>query len=209
MIDRQLITGLLSREPWDRAVASAGLSVELDDYGIALVEFDQPGVHHNRFTPELLERLGAVLDELKLRCAEGTVRGVMFTSAKENSFIVGVDIAAIESVPNEAAAIAATRRGQEIFQKIADLPVITVAAINGTCLGGATEMALACTFRVVADNSSVSIGFPEVNLGFFPGFGGGLWVPPKPGEKPKFTSGKPMLTDAVSATTRNVPASGL
>ncbi|MDP6687509.1 MAG: 3-hydroxyacyl-CoA dehydrogenase NAD-binding domain-containing protein [Acidobacteriota bacterium] len=177
MIDRQLITGLLSREPWDRAVASAGLSVELDDDGIALVEFDQPGVHHNRFTPELLERLGAVLDELKLRCAEGTVRGVMFTSAKENSFIVGVDIAAIESVPNEAAAIAATRRGQEIFQKIADLPVITVAAINGTCLGGATEMALACTFRVVADNSSVDIGFPEVNLGFFPGFGGSQRLP--------------------------------
>ena len=171
MIDRQLITGLLSREPWDRAVASAGLSVELDDDGIALVEFDQPAVHHNRFTPELLERLDAVLDELKSGCAEGIVRGVMFTSAKENSFIVGVDIAAIESVPNEAAAIAATRRGQEIFQKIADLPVVTVAAINGTCLGGATEMALACTFRVVADNSSVDIGFPEVNLAFFPGFG--------------------------------------
>ncbi len=177
MIDRQLITGLLSREPWDRAVASAGLSVELDDDGIALVEFDQPAVHHNRFTPELLERLDAVLDELKLRCAEGIVRGVMFTSAKENSFIVGVDIAAIASVPNEAAAIAAARRGQEIFQKIADLPVVTVAAINGTCLGGATEMALACTFRVVADNSSVDIGLPEVNLGFFPGFGGSQRLP--------------------------------
>ena len=176
MIDRPLAR-LLLQEPWDRAIAAAGLSVELGDDGVALVEFDQPAVHHNRFTPELLERLDVVLDELKLRCGEGSVRGVVFTSAKKDSFIVGVDVAAIASVPSEAAAIAATRRGQEIFQKIADLPVVTVAAINGTCLGGATEMALACTFRVVADNPAVDIGLPEVNLGFFPGFGGSQRLP--------------------------------
>ena len=162
---------------WERAAAAAGLSIEVDDDGIALVEFDQPGVRHNRFTPELLERLGAVLDELASRCAEGSLRGAVFASAKDDSFIVGVDVAALGSVTDEAVAIAATRRGQEIFRKIAALPVSTVAAINGICLGGATEMALACTFRVVADSFAVEIGLPEVSLGIFPGFGGSQRLP--------------------------------
>jgi len=176
LIDRPLAK-LSRREPWERAAAGAGLSVEVDADGIALVEFDQPGVRHNRFTPELLERLATVLDELKFRCAEGSLRGAVFSSAKDDSFIVGVDVAAIGSVTDEAAAIAATRRGQEILGKIAALPVSTVAAINGTCLGGATEMALACTFRVVADSFAVEIGLPEVNLGIFPGFGGSQRLP--------------------------------
>ena len=176
MIDRPLAK-LSPREPWERASAGAGLSLEVDDDGVALVEFDQPGVRHNRFTPELLDRLDAVVDELKARCADGSLQGAVFTSAKQNSFIVGVDVAAIGSVTDEAAAIAATRRGQEIFQKIADLPVCTVAAINGTCLGGATEMALACTFRVVVDSPTVDIGLPEINLGIFPGFGGSQRLP--------------------------------
>jgi len=168
---------LSSKQPGDRAAAGAGLSVETGDDGIAVIEFDQPGVRHNRFTPELLERLGSVLDEVKALCAKGSLRGVVLTSAKEDSFILGVDVAAIAAVTDEATAIAATRRGQDIFQQIADLPIPSVAAINGTCLGGATEMALACTWRIAADSTAVEIGLPEVNLGIFPGFGGSQRLP--------------------------------
>jgi len=164
-------------QPWDRAAAAAGLSVETGDDGVAVVEFDEPGGPHNRLTPELLERLGAVLDDLRRQAAQGSLEGVVFASAKPDSFIAGVDVAAIAAIRDEAAATATTRRGQEIFEKIAELGVPTLAAINGTCLGGATEMALACTRRLAADSPAVEIGLPEVNLGIFPGFGGTQRLP--------------------------------
>ena len=168
---------LSRKDAGERAAAGAGLSMEIDDDGIAVIKFDQPGVEHNRFTPELLERLGAVLDDLNLKSRYGDLAGVLLTSAKPESFLVGVDVAAIAAVRDEATAVAATRRGQEIFHKLAVLPVPTVAAINGTCLGGATEMALACTWRIAADSPEFEIGLPEVNLGIFPGFGGSQRLP--------------------------------
>ena len=163
--------------PEDRAAAGAGLSLELDDDGIAILEFDQPGVDNNRLTPELLERLGAVLDGLQARAADGELVGVVITSAKPDSFIVGVDVAAIAAVDSAPAGAAGARQGQEVFGKIVDLGIPSVAAINGTCLGGATEMALACTWRLAADGGAVQIGLPEVTLGIFPGFGGSQRLP--------------------------------
>ncbi len=161
----------------ERAAAGAGLSLEIDDDGIAVIEFDQPGVEHNRFTPELLERLGTVLDGLHLKSGNGDLAGVLLTSAKPDSFFVGVDVAAIAAIRDAATAVSAARRGQEIFHKLAVLPVPTVVAINGTCLGGATEMALACTWRLAADSRGFEIGLPEVNLGIFSGFGGSQRLP--------------------------------
>ena len=163
--------------PEHRAAAGAGLSLELGDDGIAVVEFDQPGVEHNRFTPELLQRLSSILDGLRTQAADGELTGLILTSAKHDSFIVGVDVAAIAAVDSAAAGAAAARHGQEVFGKIAELGVPSVVAINGNCLGGATEMALVCTWRLAADSAAVQIGLPEVNLGIFPGFGGSQRLP--------------------------------
>ena len=78
---------LSRKDAGERAAAGAGLSWEIDGDGIAVIEFDQPGVDHNRFTPELLERLGAVLDDLNLKAGDGDLAGVVLTSAKTESFL--------------------------------------------------------------------------------------------------------------------------
>ena len=156
---------------------AAGLSLEFGDDGVALLEFDQPEAEHNRFTPELLERFMVLAGQVRLAADEGKVRGLVIASAKPTSFLTGVDVAAIASVRTAAAATAGARRGQLAFQAIAELPVRSVAAINGTCLGGGLEMALACNFRLVADRLTLRLGFPEINLGIIPGFGGSQRAP--------------------------------
>ena len=67
--------------------------------------------------------------------------------------------------------------GQAVFDRISKLPMPTVAAINGDCLGGGFELALACTYRVAADDGSINIGLPEVKLGILPGWGGTVRLP--------------------------------
>ncbi|MCP3985401.1 MAG: fatty acid oxidation complex subunit alpha FadJ, partial [bacterium] len=69
------------------------------------------------------------------------------------------------------------RLGQAVFARIAELKVPSVCAINGVCLGGGTELALACSFRIASDDRKVKIGLPEVQLGIIPGFGGTQRMP--------------------------------
>lgn len=159
------------------ANAGAGLSLEVDGQGIAVLEFDQPDAEHNRFTPELLERFASLVAELRRRADDGEVRGLVLASGKRHSFIVGMDVSAIAGVRSPAAATTGARHGQLAFDALADLPVTKVAAINGTCLGGATELVLACDYRLAADSLEVEIGLPEVNLGIFSGFGGSQRLP--------------------------------
>jgi 3-hydroxyacyl-CoA dehydrogenase/enoyl-CoA hydratase/3-hydroxybutyryl-CoA epimerase len=71
----------------------------------------------------------------------------------------------------------AIRRGQDVFQRLAELPCPTVAAIHGFCMGGGTEIALACRFRVASNDASTRIGLPETQLGIFPGWGGSARLP--------------------------------
>ncbi|MFQ5742541.1 MAG: 3-hydroxyacyl-CoA dehydrogenase NAD-binding domain-containing protein [Acidobacteriota bacterium] len=167
----------LEHGPEELAAAGAGLSLQIGEDRVAIIEFDQPGLEHNRFTPELLERMGSLLEHIKSEASRGQVVGVVLTSDKPESFIVGVDVAAIAAVGSAEEGAAAARQGQQVFRQLADLPVPTVAAINGTCLGGATEMALACDWRIASDSRAVKIGLPEVNLGIFPGFGGSQRLP--------------------------------
>src|SRR5690606_32968929 len=72
---------------------------------------------------------------------------------------------------------AKAREGQRIFRRIELLPVPSVAAIHGVCLGGGTEMALACDARLASDSPATRIGLPEVRLGIIPGFGGTVRLP--------------------------------
>lgn len=160
-----------------RASAGAGLSLEVDEDGIAVLEFDQPDAETNRFTPELLERFRSVVAEVRRRADDGEIKGLVVASGKRDTFVVGVDVAVIANVRSAAAGTTGARQGQLAFEALADLPVPTVAAINGTCLGGGTEMVLACDWRLAADTPEVEIGLPEVNLGIFPGFGGSQRLP--------------------------------
>ncbi|UCF30783.1 MAG: enoyl-CoA hydratase/isomerase family protein [bacterium] len=142
---------------------------------VAVVTFDAPGQKVNVLNLQTIEDLGEVLDRIEEMGTD--IRGAVFLSAKERNFIAGADISLIEGLtdPDEAAAMA--RTGQKIFDRIAALPVPTVAAVHGSCLGGGLELALACDHRVASDAPETFLGFPETQLGIIPGFGGTQRLP--------------------------------
>jgi 3-hydroxyacyl-CoA dehydrogenase / enoyl-CoA hydratase / 3-hydroxybutyryl-CoA epimerase len=93
-------------------------------------------------------------------------------SGKSNGFIAGADIKEFLSIRSPAQGYELVRAGQSVMQQLEDLPFPTVAALRGFALGGGLELALACTYRVGADEAALSLGLPEVLLGIHPGFGG-------------------------------------
>ena len=101
--------------------------------------------------------------------ADPALRVLIITGAGPKAFIAGADISEFEGLTAETAA-AYARQGQAMLDRLESLPVPTIAAINGYALGGGCELALACTFRLVADTAR--IGLPETSLGLIPGFGG-------------------------------------
>ncbi len=102
---------------------------------------------------------------------------MLVRSAKKNSFIVGADVNLIGSLPDRAAAEKAGRQGQAVYSKLEDLKIPTVAAVDGPCAGGGTELILACRHRLCSDNPKTAISLPEVKLGFLPGWGGTYRLP--------------------------------
>jgi len=153
---------------------AAGMNHWIDPNGIIHVVFDRPDDKVNLLTPDLLSDLGELLDSVRGR---EDVRGLIFKSAKAGNFIAGMDVEVIASFTDAFKAAEGARFGQIVLQKIADLPVPSACAINGVCLGGGTELALACTVRVAADSKAVKIGLPETQLGIIPGFGGTQRLP--------------------------------
>jgi 3-hydroxyacyl-CoA dehydrogenase/enoyl-CoA hydratase/3-hydroxybutyryl-CoA epimerase/enoyl-CoA isomerase len=145
---------------------------ELED-GIVKLTFDYQGESVNKFDRVTLNEFREA--NAKLASYEG-LKGVVVTSAKD-VFIVGADIT--EFVPmfrnSEEDIVAGITESNRIFNAFEDLPVPTVAAINGIALGGGFEMCLACDFRVMSTKAKV--GLPEVKLGIFPGFGGTVRLP--------------------------------
>jgi 3-hydroxyacyl-CoA dehydrogenase/enoyl-CoA hydratase/3-hydroxybutyryl-CoA epimerase len=107
----------------------------------------------------------------------GDVRGVIVRSGKSGSFVAGADVRAIASITERPRVREIVRRAHTAFERLARLPVPTVAAIDGVCLGGGTELALACDSRVCSEEPSTQIGLPEVLLGILPGFGGSTRLP--------------------------------
>jgi 3-hydroxyacyl-CoA dehydrogenase/enoyl-CoA hydratase/3-hydroxybutyryl-CoA epimerase len=147
--------------------------LELDADGIAWVTFDDPGAKVNVLGTETMTRLDALLAELAAR----PPKGVVFISAKPDIFIAGADIKELERISDASLARDLARKGHKIFGNIAALRVPTVAAIDGACLGGGCELALACRYRVATDNRKTQIGLPETQLGIIPGWGGTQRLP--------------------------------
>ena len=97
---------------------------------------------------------------------------MILLSGKESGFIAGADISEFDAMADYAVLPEALRRTHALFQRIENLKVPLVAGIHGFCLGGGLELALACRYRIAVNNEATRLGFPEVNLGIFPGFGG-------------------------------------
>src|SRR5687767_12988961 len=141
----------------------------VDENGLATIVFDSPGRRVNLWSYETLEELEQVLAELTGR---DDLAAIVFVSGKPDTFIAGADIEMLASVRSSDEARALARRGQAVFQRLADLSFPTVAAIHGACVGGGLEFALACSFRIASDEDGTRLGFPEVQLGIIPAWGG-------------------------------------
>lgn len=136
--------------------------------------FDQPDSKANVFTESALKELDKVTSDLMQR---KDIKGLLVTSGKSDIFIAGADLSLIKGLDTLEKALAGCSEGQQAIHRFSKLPFETVAAINGACLGGGFELALACKKRVASDGKAVKIGLPEVNLGILPGFGGSVRLP--------------------------------
>jgi len=159
------------------ASTRAALTLEESGHGVARVVFDDPARSVNVLTRDVMARLDALLDEVVAGAEAGRWRALVIHSGKDGHFVAGADVQAIASVASAAEGQAAAAEGQALFQRLATLPIPTVAAIDGLCLGGGTELALACRARIAADRPETRIGLPEVRLGILPGFGGTTRLP--------------------------------
>lgn len=150
-----------------------GLTHRIEN-GVLRVHFDRPREKVNLLSMELLEMLAQLLDDCRAR---DDVRGLLFISDKPGMFLAGMDVEQIGAVTDGHRAAEAARLGQATFGRIADFGRPSVAAIGGTCLGGGTELVLACDFRLAAETPEFKIGLPETQLGIVPGFGGTQRLP--------------------------------
>jgi 3-hydroxyacyl-CoA dehydrogenase/enoyl-CoA hydratase/3-hydroxybutyryl-CoA epimerase len=147
--------------------AASHWTIEIDADRVAWLTLDKPGASANALSRPAMYELNERLAELEqLRPA-----GLVIVSAK-SGFIAGADISEFAQAPSPAETVPWVRAAHGVMQRLEDLPFPSVAAINGYCLGGGLELALACRHRVCADDPKVTLGLPEVLLGIHPGFGG-------------------------------------
>lgn len=141
------------------------LDLKLIENGIYELKINRPEVL-NALNKDVIEHLDQKMDELK---EKSDVRALIITGEGPKAFVAGADIAAMVAMTSEEAA-QFCRRGQSVFTKIENMHFPVIAAVNGFCLGGGFELALACDFILASENAK--FGLPEVSLGLIPGFGG-------------------------------------
>ncbi|WP_256748891.1 3-hydroxyacyl-CoA dehydrogenase NAD-binding domain-containing protein [Mesorhizobium sp. Mes31] len=161
-------------------------TLDIDADGIALVTWDMPGRSMNVFTEEAMRELNAIVDHV---AGDAAIKGAVITSGKD-TFSGGADITLLQKMLTTFAAEkakdvekatkalfdnAGTMTG--LFRKLETCGKPWVSAINGTCMGGAFELSLACHGRVAGDSDKVRMALPEVKIGIFPGAGGTQRVP--------------------------------
>lgn len=141
--------------------------------GVVVLTFDREGESVNTFAQDVLFELDALLERLAL----DPPKALVLHSGKAKGFIAGADIREFAEFDRKGTIGDSIRRGQQVFQRLAELPCPTVAAIHGFCMGGGTEISLACRYRIASNDPSTRIGLPEVKLGIFPGWGGSVRLP--------------------------------
>jgi 3-hydroxyacyl-CoA dehydrogenase/enoyl-CoA hydratase/3-hydroxybutyryl-CoA epimerase len=143
-------------------------TLEIDADRIAWLVCDTPGTSTNVLSAAVLRELAIQLRDVVAK----SPAGVVIRSAKAGGFIAGADIKEFLKIRTPEEGYELVRAGQTVLQTLEDLPCPSVAALHGYALGGGLELALACTYRVAAEEPTLSLGFPEVLLGIHPGFGG-------------------------------------
>lgn len=168
---------------------------------VAVLSIDLPGKGANVLSTSVLNELAAHLDVLEKRT---DLAGLVIRSSKPGTFVAGADLrefVASLGAPKEQVA-AMCRQGQTLFARLSQTPFVTVAAVDGACLGGGAELALWCDRRVLSNGAKTQIGLPEVKLGLFPGWGGTARLPRIAGlgnAVEMITGGEPISPEAARA----------
>ena len=142
--------------------------LEKDPDNIVWCYIDVDGKSTNVLSSEVLQELDAVLESFH----ENIPSGLIILSGKDNGFIAGANIDEFTKIVNSEQALALIKKGQTVFDKLESLSCPTLSLINGFCLGGGLELALACDYRIALEHDKTRLGLPEVLLGIHPGFGG-------------------------------------
>ncbi len=155
----------------EKQIAGGIQLIPRDD--VAWLEWDLPGEKVNKLSSSVMACFRQLLEELKV----SNYKAVVLISRKKNIFVAGADIGEMQTIHTAEEYSRVIESGQEIMNLLEDLPMPTVAAIDGACLGGGCELVLACDYRIVTDSPSMKIGLPEVRLGLIPGWGGCVRLP--------------------------------
>ncbi|MFN8533933.1 MAG: enoyl-CoA hydratase-related protein [Dehalococcoidia bacterium] len=141
------------------------MAIEISEAGpCTVITLNRPDAL-NALNSAMLDELDAALDRLRSSAS----RALIVTGAGDRAFCAGADVRELVGRTLESS-WAGTERGQAVFQKLDDLPMPSIALVNGYALGGGLELALACTFRLAVP--SAKVGLPEIKLGIIPGYGG-------------------------------------
>lgn len=141
--------------------------------GIVVFTLDRNDESVNALSRAVLDELDRLLERLAIE----PPKGLVIRSGKTAGFVPGADIKEFQAFDRQGTVDDAIARGQKVFQRLAQLRFPTVAAIHGHCMGGGTELALACRYRIASNEESTRIGLPEVKLGIYPGWGGSVRLP--------------------------------
>ena len=157
------------------AVATAPMiRREIADDHICVLTFDRPNSGANIFDAATLDELNEHLDAVE---KDASLRGLIVASGKKSIFVAGADLKTLLQAAKTGEMRGFIERGQQVFNRLADLRIPTVAAINGASAGGGYEVALACDYRVASDDPATRIGLPETSLGLLPAWGGCTRLP--------------------------------
>jgi 3-hydroxyacyl-CoA dehydrogenase/enoyl-CoA hydratase/3-hydroxybutyryl-CoA epimerase len=147
--------------------------LETDGDGLVWLSFDNADSSTNVLSAEVMAELDRIVDDL----AAQKPRGLVIRSAKESGFIAGADVEEFTKIKDVDDALRMVRRGWDLYNKLASLPFPTLALVEGFCMGGGVELALACRYRVAVDQPGTRFALPEVMLGILPGWGGVMRLP--------------------------------
>jgi len=156
---------------------NSGLRVERRG-DVALLWIDQPERSVALLTYDFLNALAAAMDELD---ADGAVVGAVLTNAKPGAFLAGADVASFLEYGSPAEVEAAIHEGNALLERIEKWRKPLVVAVDGACMGGGTELALAARYLLASSNPKTRFGLPEVQLGLLPGLGGTVRLPERVG----------------------------
>ena len=141
-----------------------------DSHQVLWVALDVQGEASNLLSVDVLNELQHVASVARAQ----RPRGLILTSGKTSGFIAGIDLKRFSEFNTSASALAFSTQGQTVCQQFADLPFPTLALIDGFCVGGGLELALALKYRIASNRPATRLGLPEVKLGIHPGFGGSV-----------------------------------